>query len=1066
MGKGIEGGYEYYAFISYKREDEKWAKWLQKRLESYNLPAALRDKNPRLPNKIRPVFRDQSELSGGNLKAEIEKGLNGSRYLIVICSPRSAKSPWVSREVQHFINQGREEYIIPFIIGGTPNASSREDECFPEGLRQLKDEKEILGININEMGRDAAAIKVIARMFDLRFDTLWQRHEKEKKARRLMIGTGALMLLIASWAILGFIANQNLRLEQANEVIKTERDRANMESDRAIKANLALSKANDSIQKSAVLLHKANSELDITNRKLQTTNSSLEKSNKDLAEEKKRVEKINQDLMMTQSRSVASEAHRLLDEGETLLAAKTILEVVPGDADRTWPYSPEVEFAVRRCIDSIWNPGWHSLACLEHDLNVNNMAFGADGKNLVTASDDNTAVIYDVDTGLPLNTLMHGQRVNCVAYSPDGNLIATGCRDKIVRIFDAESGKCLYETEKGGNPWFITFDKDGSHALSATSNGLISLNLENGTAPSCGFRMGYISKESITDDGNDFALHFGNNLYAIDYQYLFSSFIPKLSEAIKENDNVDEDLFLKILDDAARMHVSLEDGPEGRRDIKYSSISPEGDFISAVAYDSITYLFDCNDGKLCREMPRNINAIFNHDGTRWVTIGTDSIISIIDTRTGDILTTLPHDGQPTSARFSPYDDFLVSTASDGIARIWETETWTLTNALPHPFPIFDCEISPSGNNIAVLERGNRVRLWGRGKLHDNPLSLALINSYTTDAVFDNENVWLSSLDRTVRNINLITYIQNFETPAFKDKVIDVDLSHSKELLALTVSDDLITLIDPLTGVELPGSYINDGLVYSTSFSPDDRHLLVSSADTPVKILSVPTLQETGYSFPHPTRTRQALWLGNDSIITLTADSLYVWDVASGRQLCRHKTNDAICIAVDPSGHHIAVGTQNNTVTIYDYPDLSKSAVEIRHGLEKSFDMNLLDADALWKIEQQDEEWMKSSISGSVLADGFYSLFSRKTPVRAVAFSADGTKLITVSDRSARVWDAATGALVNDSFRHPFGLSGGSISDDGSRIMTVFNDNERSFMMIWKNQPYETLINLLKMKFQR
>ena len=60
--------YRYFAFISYKREDEKWAKWLQKKLESYSLPTAIRKENPNLPNKIRPIFRDQSELSGGNLR--------------------------------------------------------------------------------------------------------------------------------------------------------------------------------------------------------------------------------------------------------------------------------------------------------------------------------------------------------------------------------------------------------------------------------------------------------------------------------------------------------------------------------------------------------------------------------------------------------------------------------------------------------------------------------------------------------------------------------------------------------------------------------------------------------------------------------------------------------------------------------------------------------------------------------------------------------------------------------------------------------------------------------------
>lgn len=34
--------FTYYAFISYKREDEKWTIWLQKKLESYGFPVALR----------------------------------------------------------------------------------------------------------------------------------------------------------------------------------------------------------------------------------------------------------------------------------------------------------------------------------------------------------------------------------------------------------------------------------------------------------------------------------------------------------------------------------------------------------------------------------------------------------------------------------------------------------------------------------------------------------------------------------------------------------------------------------------------------------------------------------------------------------------------------------------------------------------------------------------------------------------------------------------------------------------------------------------------------------------
>lgn len=210
----IDGKYEYFAFISYKSQDKKWAKWLQRKLESYSLPTALRKEKPTLPDKIRPVFRDVTDLSGGKLEKEIEKNLNKSKYLIVICSPRSAQSPWVSKEVQHFINQGREGCIIPFIIGGTPYAANPENECFPEGLRQLTGENEILGINIKEMGREAAVIKVIARMFDLRFGALWQRYERAKRKKRRWISLIGIMTTLFLVSIIVFILYQNRTINQ------------------------------------------------------------------------------------------------------------------------------------------------------------------------------------------------------------------------------------------------------------------------------------------------------------------------------------------------------------------------------------------------------------------------------------------------------------------------------------------------------------------------------------------------------------------------------------------------------------------------------------------------------------------------------------------------------------------------------------------------------------------------------------------------------------------------------------------------------------------------------------
>lgn len=205
------------AFISYKREDEKWAKWLQAKLEHYKLPTEIRKQYPDLEFAKNPrhVFKDTTDLSGGVLAKAIKDGLDSSKFLIVICSPRAAKSEWVCKEVQDFIDSGREEYIIPFIIDGEPYSENLENECFPEALKSLAGERELLGININENGRDSAAVKVVARLFELRFDVLWDRFQREKRKRFLLtIVAFVISILVGSITYL-YIFHQQKQVEVA-----------------------------------------------------------------------------------------------------------------------------------------------------------------------------------------------------------------------------------------------------------------------------------------------------------------------------------------------------------------------------------------------------------------------------------------------------------------------------------------------------------------------------------------------------------------------------------------------------------------------------------------------------------------------------------------------------------------------------------------------------------------------------------------------------------------------------------------------------------------------------------
>ena len=186
--------YKYYAFISYSHKDSEWAKWLQHELEYYQLPSTLNGK-PGLPSSFRPVFRDEDELSGGDLKPQITSALASSNYLIVICSPNSAQSKYVNEEIREFIEIGKakgDDYtkrIFPFIIDGKPHQddNNKHLECFPEILNQISRDDinpiELVAGDVNATGRNHAFVKILAgtlREKEVAFSDLWNKYEQYK----------------------------------------------------------------------------------------------------------------------------------------------------------------------------------------------------------------------------------------------------------------------------------------------------------------------------------------------------------------------------------------------------------------------------------------------------------------------------------------------------------------------------------------------------------------------------------------------------------------------------------------------------------------------------------------------------------------------------------------------------------------------------------------------------------------------------------------------------------------------------------------------------------------------
>lgn len=220
----------YLAFLSYSHRDKAVAAWLHRTLETYGVPSKLVGKLTPVgvtPARLRPIFRDRDELpASGNLGAALMAALSASKFLIVICSPASAKSRWVNEEVLAFKRQHGEERVFALIASGVPFAprEAADQECFPRGLRfkmgpdgQLSEEPAepiAADLRADGDGKRLAKLKLAAGLTGLQLDELIQRETQRRVRRLALVATAAVAGMIFS---VGLTLYANARRIEANE---------------------------------------------------------------------------------------------------------------------------------------------------------------------------------------------------------------------------------------------------------------------------------------------------------------------------------------------------------------------------------------------------------------------------------------------------------------------------------------------------------------------------------------------------------------------------------------------------------------------------------------------------------------------------------------------------------------------------------------------------------------------------------------------------------------------------------------------------------------------------------
>ncbi|KAH9229471.1 hypothetical protein K456DRAFT_1752845 [Colletotrichum gloeosporioides 23] len=141
--------------------------------------------------------------------------------------------------------------------------------------------------------------------------------------------------------------------------------------------------------------------------------------------------------------------------------------IAPASKDRTvrlWCTNKDW----RLTLPALLAPSKESSKTFEgHRLSVNAVCFSPDGKAVVSASDDGTARVWNIETGSHVSLTGGKARFIAVAFSTNGTKVAAASADRNIRWWDVDNGYNAGEMKAPGHPpstygfWTFPFHENG-----------------------------------------------------------------------------------------------------------------------------------------------------------------------------------------------------------------------------------------------------------------------------------------------------------------------------------------------------------------------------------------------------------------------------------------------------------------------------------------------------------------------------------------------------------------------------------------------------------------------------
>ena len=574
-----------------------------------------------------------------------------------------------------------------------------------------------------------------------------------------------------------------------------------------------------------------------------------------------------------------------------------------------------------------------SLKLKGHNLKIRHVSFSPNGIFLATASDDNTARVWDLLTGESVAVLEgHTAPVNSANFSPDSKYIVTASEDQSVKIWDVSRGELLETLDKhtkGVN--YAVFGAEGKQVATASKDGKV-LVWDLASAKVVRSLLGHkgpVNSVAFSTKGNWIATASEDNTARVwdaesGQKMLSISGHKAAVNTVKFN----KDSSL-LLTSSADNTVVVWQTFSGRKlkvfkghsaPVVDANFSPDEEAIISTSKNGRALLWDRTSGRVLydfkTELKGMIRATFSPKGN-WIASGSlnkESRILPAQLYLGSKVF-LGHSEKVHSANTDSENVYLITASSDKTARLWKIETGEPIGTLKgHTDQVLHGIFDPDQQVIATASKDTTVRTWDfKGeqlKVFQGHQSVVNRVAFSRDGRL----LASASNDKTIKIWDRSSGELKSTFEGHRGPVRDVIFSPDGKRLLSSSSDNSIRIWDIEEAKEIKSLKGHNNSVLSIALSPDGKTLASASADKSVRFWDLSNFRQSGKVLVHSDVVTSVVF--NDAgnrVITGSYDRVArIWNISSAEILWELKNNGGrvLSVGLSAEGNWALVASEN------------------------------------------------------------------------------------------------------------------------------------------------------------